>query len=116
MINQKTLQSLKDIMQDDYPEILQRFLDESLTLYSEIHETFEHQDYDKLRFIAGIFSETCYSVGADRLAVLSSAIERKCLEGLYQGIQENIDDIDQIYEPVRAELKLEKDRLSRLAS
>ncbi len=116
-VNRNVLRSLRKIMQNDYPEVLQTFLDESLSHYSQIHGAFEAEDFHLLKIVSGLFRDSCASVGAEYLSELAGKVEQQCRSGHYQGIDEIINEIDSLYESNRNDIRKEQEKhCSKLAS
>lgn len=116
-LNRSVLRSLRKIMQDDYSDVLQNFLDESLSHYSQIHEAWEQENYEQLKIASGLFRESCASIGAECLSELAEKVEQDCRSGHYSGVNELISEIDKFYEDSRKVFKKEQEKYSnKLAS
>ncbi len=114
-VSRATLKSLRMIMADDYPEVLQTFLDVSLGQHTEMHTACEMEDYESLEVVSHEFKDSCENIGAESLSELADQIERLCGSGHYKSIDELIDKIDELYGICRLEIQTEQKRYYKIA-
>ncbi len=74
IIDQKVIQDLHAIMDDEFHEVLRIFLEDSLSLMTDIHTGFENQ-FDQVLIAIYKLKSTSNNVGARRLAALLQRIE-----------------------------------------
>ena len=74
VIDQKVIQELQSIMDDEFNEVLRVFLEDSLSLMTDIHTGFENQ-FDQVLVAIYKLKSTSNNMGARRLAALSQRIE-----------------------------------------
>ena len=74
LVDESVLGELQEIMEDEYVEILQLYLDESLKLMSDIHAGFSNEPENLLRAVHTLKSSS-NNVGAKRLAEISKKME-----------------------------------------
>ncbi len=77
MINMEVIEELRDIMEDDFPSLLQSFLAESARQYEQATQAWQTADFDTLRRSVHSLKGSCGNLGATQL-------EKTCaeLEGL----------------------------------
>jgi len=73
------LNSLKDVMEDDFGFLIETFIQDSNTRLIKFGELLNDSEADQIRRTAHSFKGSCSNLGALRLASLCSNLERKAL-------------------------------------
>lgn len=73
------LNSLKDIMEDDFNFLIETFIRDSQDRLEKLHELVGSSDFDSIRRAAHSFKGSCGNLGALHLANLCAGLERKAL-------------------------------------
>jgi histidine phosphotransfer protein HptB len=89
------LNTLKEIMEDDFVLLVETFIQDSGNRLQVLHGLIGTSDYDAIRRAAHSFKGSCSNIGALRLAALCAAVERKGLAGSLDSIQEDITSIEE---------------------
>ena len=74
IIDYKVLEELRSIMDDEFLDVLQVYLDESLSLMNDIHTAFDENREQILPAVSALKSGSM-DVGARRLAALAQRLE-----------------------------------------
>ena len=94
LIDMSALDELQLIMEDEFTEVLQIYLDESISLMTDIHTGFDEESDSLLRAVHTLKSSS-YNVGAKRLGFIAEKMEalikikdiesaRSCLDELQE--------------------------------
>ena len=74
-LDQGLLEELRDVMEDDFPELLSTYLTESENQLSDVESVWEQRDMDGVRRSAHKLKGSCTNIGANDLAQLCLALE-----------------------------------------
>lgn len=100
----EALTMLEEIMEDEFPELIQVFIDDSDPRISALLKAFEDQDFTSLREIAHSFKGASGNLSALPLADLCFKIEEKARDANLEGIDALIGAIDIEYNVVKSVL------------
>ena len=95
------LNTLKEIMEDDFVFLIETFLQDSASRVTTLAELMDGQDSDAIRRAAHSFKGSCSNVGALHLASLCGHLEHKGLNGDFEGIKEDFVGVKQEFELVQ---------------
>ncbi len=87
-LDQELLRELREIMEDEFPSLIETFLVESEKQYLAVQGAWQAQNFDALRRGAHALKGSCGNVGAVALNTLCADIERKAQDGETEGIEE----------------------------
>lgn len=79
-ISYDALNSLKEVMEDDFNFLIDTFIQDSEDRLAKLHELVGGDDADAIRRASHSFKGSCSNLGALRLASLCAASERKALD------------------------------------
>ncbi len=79
-ISYDALNSLKEVMEDDFNFLIETFLHDSEDRLGKLHELLGGDDVDAIRRASHSFKGSCSNLGALRLASLCAALERKAFD------------------------------------
>lgn len=88
------LNSLKDVMEDDFNFLIETFIQDSEDRLAKLHELVGGDDFDSIRRAAHSFKGSCSNLGALRLASLCAAAEHKALEKNIASLAADLADIE----------------------
>ncbi len=91
-LDKELLSELREIMEDEFPSLIETFLVESEKQYLAVQGAWQAQDLDELRREAHALKGSCGNVGALALNSLCADIERKAHEGETAGIEEMLQE------------------------
>lgn len=100
----EALTMLEEIMEDEFPELIQVFIDDSEPRISALLRAYEKQDCTSLREIAHSFKGASGNLSALPLADLCFKIEEKARDTNLEGIEPLISAIDIEYQIVKTVL------------
>ena len=100
----EALTMLEEIMEDEFPELIQVFIDDSEPRVSALLQAYENQDCSNLRDIAHSFKGASGNLSALPLADLCFKIEEKARDTNLEGIEALIGEIDVEYNVVKSVL------------
>lgn len=85
------LEALREVMEDEYPLLLDTFLSDSQLRLRKLHKS---SDLVELRDAAHSFKGSSSNMGALRLAQLCSELEQYCRHGVLDGVDAHVQRID----------------------
>ncbi len=95
-----TLNTLKQVMEDDFALLIDTFVQDSTDRISTLREVIKGSDTDLIRRAAHSFKGSSSNVGALRLSALCSFVEKKALENNLEGLASDLDSIEQEFAQV----------------
>jgi len=90
-VDPTALAALEDVMEDEYPLLLDTFLSDSQLRLNELHRS---HDVVELGHAAHSFKGSSSNMGAMRLAQLCSELEQYCRQGTPDGVDAYVQRID----------------------
>lgn len=90
-----TLDTLKQVMEDDFNLLIETFRQDSTERLKKLHEVVQGNDADLIRRAAHSFKGSSSNIGAQQLAALCATLEKKALAGNFQGLVEDVQVIEQ---------------------
>jgi histidine phosphotransfer protein HptB len=94
-LDYETLNTLKQVMEDDFGLLLETFKQDSTERLKKLYEVVQGTDADLIRRSAHSFKGSSSNVGAKQLSVLCAALEKKALAGDLHGLTEDVQAIEQ---------------------
>jgi PAS domain S-box-containing protein len=104
ILDENVLADLKDIMEDEFIEVLQLFLDESVSLMADVHAGFS-EETDKLVRAIHTLKSSSRNVGAMHLGEMSEKIEALAKTGDIDSAKLLLDELQQIFIDTHALIK-----------
>ena len=95
------LNTLKEIMEDDFVFLIETFLQDSASRVETLAELINGQDSDAIRRAAHSFKGSCSNVGALHLASLCGHLEHKGLNNDFNGVKDDFVEIKQEFSVVQ---------------
>jgi HPt (histidine-containing phosphotransfer) domain-containing protein len=92
------LSTLKEIMEEEYPELLDTFLNDSEARLQVLHEA---RDAEQLSATAHSFKGSSSNMGAIRLAELCGELEQRAKQPSLGGIEKLVSEINSEFIRVR---------------
>jgi len=106
-LDRDALSALQDIMEDEYPLLLDTFLEDSSKRLGQLHQASNAAD---LAAAAHSFKGSSSNMGALRLAELCRQLEQLAGQSPLAGVEGLINQIDREYEVVRRFYESERER------
>ena len=75
VIDLNMLEELKEIMEEEFPSLLETFVTESARQYQEASQAWTNQDMEVLRRAAHSLKGSCSNVGAEQLRATCASLE-----------------------------------------
>ncbi|MFF7708269.1 Hpt domain-containing protein [Pseudomonas sp. NPDC007930] len=97
-LDYKVLSALKEVMEDEYPLLLDTFLEDSATRVAHLREARDARDLGQA---AHSFKGSSANMGAVQLAELCRELEQRAFHGPLQGIEDLVSRIDLEFGTVR---------------
>mgnify|MGYP005736494045 CR=1 FL=1 len=101
------LSELREIMQDDYTELLETYLEDAVTRLESIELAASSNDSEWLRDSAHSFKGSSSNIGATRLAELTQSVEYLAKENQVDEVLPMLEDIRSEYGVVRTLIEAE---------
>lgn len=88
------LNSLKDIMEDEFGFLIDTFIQDSSDRLEKLHALIGSEDVDGIRRASHSFKGSCSNLGALHLAHLCAVVERKALEKNFTTLAKDVAEIE----------------------
>jgi HPt (histidine-containing phosphotransfer) domain-containing protein len=105
-LDRDVLSTLREVMEDGYPELLDTFLEDSEARLRVLHEA---RDAEKLSATAHSFKGSSSNMGALRLAELCGELEQRAKQPSLCGIEKLVNEIDSEFAFVRTLCREERE-------
>lgn len=102
-IDQEALNELKSIMEDDFADVLQIFLEESVGLMSEIHDAFAENSDNLVRAVHTLKS-CSRNVGAMALGGVAELMEESLLNKDVDTAKSKLEELQDVFAKSHAEI------------
>src|SRR5690554_4866274 len=99
-LTRETLDTLKDVMGDDFPVLISTFINDASEHIQRLHFALARQDSDAVRRAAHSFRGSCHNLGAVQLASLCEHVEQRSLDGELDGLSDYLSKIEQEFSQV----------------
>lgn len=96
LLDDKALNDLRDIMDDEFIEVLQLYLEESVSLMSDIHVGFS-EGPDKLLHAVQALRSSSHNVGAVCLGEMVAKMEKHLLKEELESAKEMLDELQDVF-------------------
>lgn len=96
LIDTTVLDELQSIMEDEFTDVLQVFLDESVSLMSEIHAGF-NEESDDLTRVVHTFKSCSKNVGALRLGDMAEKMEAYLIKEDVASAKIDLDELQDVF-------------------
>ncbi len=104
LIDKNKLKELHTIMEDEYKEVLQNFLDESLSIMTDIHDGFMEES-EALLDAVNMLKSSSSSVGVKRLSEIAAEMEALIKERDVDTARSLLNELQDVFTQSHAELK-----------
>ncbi|MBB2495902.1 Hpt domain-containing protein [Aquipseudomonas ullengensis] len=109
-LDQNVLAALQDVMEDEYPVLLDTFLADSDERQRHLHLALDTADAQALRLAAHSFKGSCSNMGAPLLASLCKQLEEAARRERLQEAPALIEQIEREFAIIRILMKAERQR------
>jgi HPt (histidine-containing phosphotransfer) domain-containing protein len=106
-LDRDVLSALREVMEDEYPMLLDTFLADSDARMKQLHTAC---DVEMLGAIAHSFKGSCSNMGAIRLAQLCNELEQRSKKKAVDGIEKLVGEIDGEFAIIRPLYEAERQR------
>ncbi len=106
-LNKELLEELKDIMEEEFPLLLQTYLRESELQFQRIDEAWQAQELDDLRRSAHSLKGSSGNIGAEALAELCADLERSAKSA-------EVDNVPSTMQALAGEFNAVKDVVTQI--
>lgn len=100
-LNTELLEELKDIMEEEFPLLLETYLRESQLQYQRIDNAWKQQEMEDLRRSAHSLKGSSGNIGAEQLAGLCGALERQAKQAAVAGVSVTLQALHSEFEAVK---------------
>ncbi len=104
-LDPETLQMLRDVMEADFPRLIETFIRDSAAHLQDIAGALAQGDSDGARRAAHSFKGSSSNIGAQRLSALCRDIERSAREGRLDALHELLTQVEQEFSSVSSQLQ-----------
>lgn len=109
-VDQKVLDELREVMDDDFIEIIDLYLNNVPSQILNIKAAAEKKDAGEISCGAHNLKSTSGNIGAMTVFTLCKTLEGDACKGKIEGCQETIKDIEAEFERVKVFLETEKQK------
>lgn len=95
-----TLNTLKQVMEDDFALLIDTFVQDSTDRISTLRNVITSVDADLIRRAAHSFKGSSSNIGAPQLAALCFELEKKALENNLENLARDLEAIEQEFAQV----------------
>jgi|TARA_B110000116_G_scaffold145681_1_gene126155 HPt (histidine-containing phosphotransfer) domain-containing protein len=95
------LAMLKDVMEDEFPVLIDTYLIDAAIRIKALREALDEQDAEMVRITAHSFKGSSSNIGAAPLADLCMVIENSAHKGQLAGIESTLDEVEQEFMAVK---------------
>ena len=96
LVDKTVLDDLETIMEDEFTDVLQVFLEESVNLMSEIHTAFNEESVNLTRFVHTLKS-CSKNVGAMRMGSIAEKMEEYLVNEDVASAKSNLDELQDVF-------------------
>jgi HPt (histidine-containing phosphotransfer) domain-containing protein len=100
-----TLNTLKQVMEDDFALLIDTFVQDSNDRIQTLHKVIKGTEADLIRRAAHSFKGSSSNIGAPQLSSLCSALEKKVLANNFDGLADDLLEIEQEFARVEVLLR-----------
>ncbi|MBA1272799.1 Hpt domain-containing protein [Stutzerimonas azotifigens] len=111
-LDSAVLATLQDVMEGEYPVLLDTFLNDSDERLRSLHLAYEANDADALRRAAHSFKGSCSNLGAPALSDLLRRLEEQASEGRLSDAAGLIEQVEREFAIIRILFRAERQRHS----
>jgi HPt (histidine-containing phosphotransfer) domain-containing protein len=111
-LDSAVLAGLQDIMEEEYPLLLDTFIADSEERLRLLHAALENADAHELRLAAHSFKGSCSNMGAPLLAQLCKQLEDESSQNVLDDAPDVLEQIEREFAIVRILFKSERQRFS----
>lgn len=104
LIDKSVLNELKSIMEDEFTDVLQVFLEDSISLMSEIHAAFNEESENRISAVEALKS-CSNNVAATHLGMVARNIEENLVNGEIESARNKLDELQEVFTRSHAEIK-----------
>ncbi|MGH1371893.1 MAG: Hpt domain-containing protein [Cellvibrionaceae bacterium] len=104
-VDTETLTMLKEVMEDDFPQLITTYLDDATTRIAQLSDLVAAADYDELRHCAHSLKGSSSNLGAMPLSELCFEVETKAKDQQLDGIEACVESIKQEFDLVKSALQ-----------
>ena len=100
LISIESLQQLKEVMEDEFPLLVEMFVTDSAKLIQEIEQAYQAQDTEKLRIAAHTLKGISSNMAAVGFSGICKIIEDRARSAELEGLSEHIEELKSSYTQV----------------
>ena len=104
-IDLETLNELKEIMEDEFDELVTVFINDGIKQIENLKQAIEASEAENVRRIAHTLKGSSSNLGISGLSELSQTLEYKAADNQLDGADELLQNIIQEYETVKKTLE-----------
>ncbi len=96
-VSVETLSMLKEVMEDSFNELIEMYISDSQIRIKSLNEAYAANDSECIRREAHSLKGSSGNIGASIMAELTKQIEEKGREGVLDGVDQLIDQVEEEY-------------------
>ena len=106
-VDAETLDSLRELMEEEFPELVQSYLDDTRDLLDKIADAIKNGDTKELQLHAHALKSSSANMGALGVSSNAAELERLGKEGTTENAAPLLDNVREEYANVRTVLERE---------
>jgi len=96
-INKEMIEELKELMEDDFPLLINTFLEDSEKRLADLNLALAENNANEVRELAHGFKGSSANLGAEKLAEISSVLETMGRTDKLSGFESKFKELDNEY-------------------
>ncbi|MGD8176768.1 Hpt domain-containing protein [Marinimicrobium sp. ARAG 43.8] len=104
-LNRDILETLQDVMEDQFPVLIETFLSDSEDRIRQLQRAIASGEADMVRRQAHSFKGSCHNIGAERLGNLCAGMEQRGRDGELDGLEQLLVEIQNEFSRLKPMLK-----------
>jgi HPt (histidine-containing phosphotransfer) domain-containing protein len=107
VLDKEVVNSLKEIMEEDFEDVLREYLNESLCLLREIHEAIEQENVEVFVRASHSLKSSSANIGAMQVSAIAERLEQAGRSGRIDVEKTSLTDLNNAYDRARNALDCE---------
>ncbi len=104
ILDEAVLNELKSIMDDEFSDVLHVFLEESVSIVSDIHVAFK-EETENIEMAVSTLIACCNNVGATRLGAIAETMQEYLSKKDIDAAREHLGELQDVFTQSHSQIK-----------